>query len=243
VQAEANLQAFELGRRVAHDPSLARAAEDHTPTPETMPLDELIAHRTRELTAYQDAAYAKRYADQVARVAAVEAPLGSDKLTRAVAVNLYKLMAYKDEYEVARLYTDGRFAQERNKAFKGGKTKILLSPPLIAPKGPDGKPKKIEFSGWMLETAFPIMAKMKGLRGGPLDIFGRTEERRMERGLIASYEAGLSKLLAGLNAERLSLATQIAQVPQGIRGFGHIKDASVKVAKAEEAKLWAKWEA
>ncbi len=243
VQAEANLQAFELGRRVAHDPSLAVAAEDHTPTPETMPLDELIAHRTRELTAYQDAAYARRYADQVAKVAAAEAPLGSDKLTRAVAVNLYKLMAYKDEYEVARLYTDGRFAQERNKAFKGGKTKILLSPPLIAPKGPDGKPKKIAFSGWMLETAFPIMARMKGLRGGPLDIFGRTEERRMERGLIADYEAGLAKLLAGLDAERLALATKIAAVPQAIRGFGYIKEASVKTAKADEAKLWAKWEA
>ena len=243
VQAEANLQAFELGRRVAHDPSLARAAEDHTPTPETMPLDELIAHRTRELTGYQDAAYARRYAEQVAKVAAAEEPLGSDKLTRAVAVNLYKLMAYKDEYEVARLYTDGRFTQERNAAFKGGKTKILLSPPLIAPKGPDGKPKKIEFSGWMLETAFPIMARMKGLRGGPLDIFGRTEERRMERSLIADYEAGLAKLLAGLDAERLPLATKIAAVPQAIRGFGHIKEVAVKVAKAEEAKLWAKWEA
>lgn len=242
VQAEANLQAFELGRRVAHDPSLAKAAEDHTPTPETMPLDELIAHRTRELTAYQNAAYAQRYADKVAKVAAAEAPLGADKLTRAVAVNLYKLMAYKDEYEVARLYTDGRFAEERAKAFKGGKTKILLSPPLIAPKGSDGKPKKIEFSGWMLETAFPIMARMKGLRGGPLDVFGRTEERKMERGLIAEYEAGLDKLLAGLDAEHLPLATQIAQVPQAIRGFGHIKEASVKVAKADEAKLWAKWE-
>jgi indolepyruvate ferredoxin oxidoreductase len=243
VQAEANLQAFELGRRVAHDPSLARAAEEHTPTPETMPLDELIAQRTRELTAYQNATYAKRYADTVAKVGAAEAPLGADALTRAVAVNLYKLMAYKDEYEVARLYTDGRFAAERGKTFKGGKAKILLSPPLIAPKGPDGKPKKIEFGGWMLETAFPIMARMKGLRGGPLDIFGRTEERRMERGLIAEYEAGLDKLLPGLDADRLALATQIAQVPQAIRGFGHIKEASVKVAKADEAKLWAKWEA
>lgn len=243
VQADANLQAFELGRRVAHDPSLAAAAEDHTPTPETMPLGELIAHRTRELTAYQNAAYAKRYADQIAKVAAAEAPLGSEALTRAVAVNLYKLMAYKDEYEVARLYTDGRFADERGKTFKGGKTKILLSPPLIAPKGPDGKPKKIEFGGWMLETAFPIMAKMKGLRGGPFDIFGRTEERRMERGLIADYEAGLAKLLAGLDAERLPLATKIAAVPQAIRGFGYIKEASVKTAKADEAKLWAKWEA
>jgi indolepyruvate ferredoxin oxidoreductase len=243
VQADANLQAFELGRRVAHDPSLAAAAEDHTPTPETMPLDELIAHRTRELTAYQNAAYAKRYADQVAKVAAAEAPLGGEALTRAVAVNLYKLMAYKDEYEVARLYTDGRFAKERAETFKGGKAKILLSPPLIAPKGPDGKPKKIEFGGWMLETVFPIMAKMKGLRGGPLDIFGRTDERRMERGLIAEYEAGLAKLLAGLDAGRLSLATKIAAVPQAIRGFGHVKEASVKVAKADEAKLWAQWEA
>lgn len=242
VQAEANLQAFELGRRVANDPSLARAAEDHTPTPETMPLAELIAHRTRELTAYQDAAYAKRYADQVARVAAAEARLGTDALTRAVAVNLYKLMAYKDEYEVARLYTDGRFAAERAKTFKGGKTRVMLSPPLLAPKGPDGKPKKIAFGGWMLDAAFPVLAQMKGLRGGPLDIFGYSEERKMERGLIAEYEAGLDKLLAGLDAERLPLAAQIAQIPQAIRGFGHIKDASVKVAKADEAKLWAKWE-
>lgn len=242
VQAEANLQAFELGRRVAHDPSQRGEAEDATPTPETMPLDELIAHRTRELTAYQDAGYAKRYADKVARVAAAEGPFGSQLLTRAVAVNLYKLMAYKDEYEVARLYTDGRFAAERAKTFKGGKTKVMLSPPLLAPKGPDGKPKKIAFGGWMLDAAFPVLAQMKGLRGGPLDIFGYSEERKMERGLIAEYEAGLDKLLVGLDAERLPLATQIAQVPQGIRGFGHIKDASVKIAKVDEAKLWAKWE-
>lgn len=242
VQAEANLQAFELGRRVAHDPSLAKAAEDKTPTPETMALPELIEHRTRELTAYQDAGYARRYSDMVAKVAAAEAPFGSAALTRAVAVNLYKLMAYKDEYEVARLYTDGRFAAERSKTFKGGKTKVLLSPPLIAPKGPDGKPRKIEFGGWMLDAAFPVIAGLKGLRGGPLDIFGYSEERKMERRLIAEYEAGLTKLLAGLNAERLPLAVQIASVPQGIRGFGHIKDASVKVAKADEAKLWARWD-
>jgi indolepyruvate ferredoxin oxidoreductase len=243
VAAEANLQAFELGRRVAHDPNLAKAAEAHAPTPQTMPLDELIAHRTRELTAYQDAAYARRYADRVARVAAAEAPLGSDKLTRAVAINLYKLMAYKDEYEVARLYTDGRFAAEQGAVFKGGKVKVLLSPPLIAPKGPDGKPRKIEFGGWMLKTAFPVLARMKGLRGGPLDIFGHSQERKMERGLIAAYEANLDRLLARLDAERLPLAVQIAEVPQAIRGFGHIKDASVKAAKGEEAKLWARWEA
>ncbi|WP_374579152.1 indolepyruvate ferredoxin oxidoreductase family protein [Phenylobacterium sp.] len=243
VAAEANLQAFELGRRVAHDPSLAKAAEDHAPTHQTMPLDELIAHRTRELTAYQDAAYARRYADRVARVAAAEAPLGSDKLTRAVALNLYKLMAYKDEYEVARLYTDGRFAAEPGAVFKGGKVKVLLAPPLIAPKGPDGKPRKIEFGGWMLKTAFPVLARMKGLRGGPLDIFGHSQERKMERGLIAAYEANLDRLLARLDVERLPLAVQIAEIPQAIRGFGHIKDASVKAAKGEEERLWARWEA
>ena len=244
VDADANMQAFEVGRKAAVDEAFKGLPEDVTPTPETMPLDELIAHRTAELVGYQNQAYADRYTRRIEQVRAAEQGVGgADALTRAVATNLYKLMAYKDEYEVARLYTDGRFAQERNKAFKGGKTKILLSPPLIAPKGPDGKPKKIEFSGWMLETAFPIMARMKGLRGGPLDIFGRTEERRMERGLIADYEAGLAKLLAGLDAERLALATKIAAVPQAIRGFGYIKEASVKTAKADEAKLWAKWEA
>jgi indolepyruvate ferredoxin oxidoreductase len=242
VEAEANLQAFELGRRVADDPSLAVAAEDKTPTPETMSLDELIAHRTRELTAYQNAAYARRYADRIAQVAAAEAPLGSQALTRAVAISLYKLMAYKDEYEVARLYTDGRFSAERNEAFKGGKAKVLLAPPLLAPKGPDGKPRKMEFGGWMLDLAFPALARMKGLRGTALDIFGRTEERKMERGLIAEYEAGLDRLLGKLDADHLPLAVDIAAIPQDIRGFGHVKDASVKVAKAKEARLWKRWE-
>jgi len=151
-------------------------------------------------------------------------------------------MAYKDEYEVARLYTDGRFAAERAGAFKGGKTKVLLAPPLLAPKGPDGKPRKMEFGGWMLDLAFPMLARLKGLRGTPLDLFGRTEERKMERGLIADYEAGLERLLAGLDAARLPLAAEIAAIPQDIRGFGHIKDASVKAAKAKEARLWTRWE-
>jgi indolepyruvate ferredoxin oxidoreductase len=242
VAAEANLQAFELGRRVAHDPSLRGPAEADVPTPETMPLAELIAHRGHELTAYQNAAYAKRYLDKVAKVAEAEAIFGSEALTRAVATNLYKLMAYKDEYEVARLYTDGRFAAERAGTFKGGKTKVWLAPPLLAPKDANGKPRKMEFGGWMLDAAFPVMAKMKGLRGTPLDIFGRSEERQMERRLIADYEAGLDRLLAGLTGERLPLAVQIASVPQGVRGFGHVKEASVKVAKADEAKLWATWE-
>jgi indolepyruvate ferredoxin oxidoreductase len=223
------------------DPDFRGKPEDSVPTPETMPLDELIAKRTAELTAYQDAAYADRYVKRVARVRAAEAGAGDEALTRAVATNLYKLMAYKDEYEVARLYTDGRFAAELAGTFKGGKAKVWMSPPLIAPKGPDGKPKKIALGGWMLDLVFPMLVRMKGLRGGAFDIFGKTEERRMERGLIVSYEAQLDRILAGLTPERLPLAARIAAVPQAIRGYGHIKEASVVAAKADEAALWAEW--
>jgi indolepyruvate ferredoxin oxidoreductase len=242
VDADANLQAFELGRKAAHDPSSRGQREDDVPTPETMPLDELIARRAAELTAYQNQAYARRYLAQVEQVAAAEAPLGSDALTRAVAVNLYKLMAYKDEYEVARLYTDGRFAAYRDETFKGGKATVWLAPPLIARKGPDGRPKKMAFGGWMLDAAFPVMARMKGLRGSPLDIFGYTEERKMERGLIRDYEEAVAILVAGLTPERLPTAVKIAAMPQQIRGYGHIKDASIGPAKAEEKRLWKAWE-
>jgi indolepyruvate ferredoxin oxidoreductase len=143
---------------------------------------------------------------------------------------------------VARLYTDGRFAKYRAETFKGGKAKVWLSPPLLAPKGPDGRPKKMAFSPWMLDAAFPVLAKLKGLRGGPLDIFGRTDERKMERALIGDFEADLDRLVAGLTAERLPLAAQIAAVPQDIRGFGYIKDASVGPAKAAAKRLWSQWE-
>ncbi|WP_068877412.1 MULTISPECIES: indolepyruvate ferredoxin oxidoreductase family protein [unclassified Phenylobacterium] len=242
VEAEANLQAFELGRKAAFDPTARGKREDDVPTPETMPLDELIAHRVRELTAYQSKAYAARYLARIEKVRAAEAPLGSTDLTRAAAVSLYKLMAYKDEYEVARLYSDGRFADYRAQTFKGGKAKVWLAPPLLARKGPDGKPKKMAFSPWMLDLAFPTLAKLKGLRGGPLDVFGRTAERKMERGLIADFEADLDRLVAGLDADRHHLAVKLAQVPQQIRGFGHVKDASVGPAKAEAKRLWGEWE-
>ncbi len=242
VEAEANLQAFELGRKAAADPTARGKREDDVPTPETMPLDELIAHRVKELTAYQDKAYADRYLAKIEKVRAAEAPLGHTDLTRAVAVSLYKLMAYKDEYEVARLYSDGRFAKYRAETFKGGKAKVWLSPPLLAPKGPDGKPRKIAFSPWMLDLAFPTLARLKGLRGGPLDVFGMTAERKMERGLIADFEADLDRLVSGLDQGRHTLAVQIARIPQQIRGFGHVKDASVGPAKAEAKRLWKQWD-
>jgi len=246
VDYESNLAAFELGRRVAHDPSSMGPRDADVPTPETMPLDALIAQRSADLVGYQSQAYADRYNAKVAKVRAAEvAAGGEDKglpLTRAAAVNLYKLMAYKDEYEVARLYTDGRFKAELAGTFKGGKAKVWLAPPIIGAKNKDGSPRKMAFGGWMLDVAFPMMARMKGLRGGALDIFGYTEERRMERGLIADYEVTLDRLAAGLTAERLPLAARIASVPQEIRGYGHVKDASVVKAKAEAATLWSQWE-
>ena len=242
VEPEVNLQAFELGRKAAVDPASRGERQDQAPTPETLPLDALIAGRTADLTAYQDAAYARRYQTLVDRVARMEAPLGSTDLTRAVAVNLYKLMAYKDEYEVARLYTDGRYKAYRDTIYTGGKAKVWLAPPIIGLKNKDGSPKKIAFGGWMLSGVFPMLAKLKGLRGGPLDLFGYSDERRMERRLLADYEAGVEKLLADLTPARLATSVKIAAIPQKIRGYGHIKDASIAPAKAEEALLWARWE-
>jgi len=238
VDADANLQAFELGRKVAHDPSARGPLENAGPTPETMPLDELIAHRARELAAYQDEAYAGRYRRQVEATAAA----GSEALTRAVAVNLYKLMAYKDEYEVARLYTDGRFAAYRAETFKGGRAKVWLAPPILAPKDAEGRPRKLAFGAWMLDLGFPLLAKLKRLRGTPLDPFGRTAERCVERALIAEYEADLARLLSELTPERLALAVQIASVPDQIRGFGHVKAAGLTTAKAARERLWKRWE-
>ena len=241
VEVETNLQAFEIGRIAAFDPAQRTTGHKIAPSPQTRPLDELIAQRTGELVAYQDQAYADRYASRVAAVRAAEAPLGGEALTRAVAINLYKLMAIKDEYEVARLYSDGRFQAALKGTFAGGKAKVLLAPPLLSGKDDAGHLKKREFGGWMLRWGFPTLAKLKGLRGGPLDIFGMTGERRHERQLLANYEAGLDRLLAGLTAERLPLAVQIASVPDAIRGFGHVKEAAMATAKADEAKLWAEW--
>ncbi|HEY9217118.1 MAG TPA: DUF6537 domain-containing protein, partial [Phenylobacterium sp.] len=238
VQAEANLQAFEMGRLAAYDPSTRGAREADVPTPDTMPLVELIAHRADELSAYQDRAYAEQYLGTVRKVEAA----GHEPLTRAAAISLYKLMAYKDEYEVARLYSDGRFKAYRDQTFEGGKDKIWLAPPVLGRKDGEGRPKKSAFGSWMLSLGFPTLAKFKRLRGTPLDPFGHTEERRLERALIGQYRATLERLLAELTPERLPTAVKLAALPQQIRGFGHIKLASLEAAKAEEAKLWTEWE-
>jgi indolepyruvate ferredoxin oxidoreductase len=151
-------------------------------------------------------------------------------------------MAYKDEYEVARLYADGRFAAWRAETFKGGRAKVLLAPPILAPRDAEGRPRKMAFGGWMLRWGFPALARLKGLRGTPFDVFGHSAERRAERALIAEYEADVARLLEDLTSGRLALAVQIASIPDQIRGFGHVKAASIKTAAAGRERLWDRWE-
>jgi indolepyruvate ferredoxin oxidoreductase len=233
VAVAANLAAFELGRVAFYDPA-ALGDGPTIPTPETEPLEDLIARRAGDLTAYQSPAYAGRYLARVRRAQAAEASLGSEMLTRAVAISLHRLMAYKDEYEVARLYTDGRFRPT-------GTARVWLAPPILAPKDRDGRPRKIAFGGWMLSAVFPVLARMKGLRTTRFDPFGQTRERREERALIADYEAQVDRLLAEITPDRLSLAVAIAAAPQEIRGFGHVKAQGLARARAESSRLWALW--
>jgi indolepyruvate ferredoxin oxidoreductase len=206
-------------------------------------LDELIARRSAFLSDYQNAAYAKRYTDLVSKVRAAEnlrAP-ASTALTEAVARYFFKLMAYKDEYEVARLYTSGEFQRRLQQQFDGDyKVHFHLAPPLLAKKDAQGRLMKKEYGPWVF-TAFKVMAKLRFLRGGMLDVFGYTEERKGERRLIADYEKTIDMLLSSLNADKLPLAVEVASIPEHIRGYGHVKDAHLHKAKAREADLLAKW--
>ncbi len=206
-------------------------------------LDELVARRVEFLTEYQDATYAKRYSDFVAHVRRAEeaqAP-GSSDLSEAVARYFFKLMAYKDEYEVARLYTSDVFLRRIEQQFEGDYTlSFHLAPPLFAKRNANGELVKREYGPWVMR-AYRLLAKMKHLRGGPFDVFGRTVERRMERRLIAEYEATIGGLLDALDGGNVGLAAEIASIPEHIRGFGHVKEAHLAKAKAREAELLAEW--
>ncbi|MDF2816661.1 MAG: indolepyruvate ferredoxin oxidoreductase [Stenotrophomonas rhizophila] len=205
-------------------------------------LDELVERRVRFLTEYQDAAYAARYRALVDRVRTAEwDKAGSTALTETVARYYFKLMAYKDEYEVARLYTSGEFQRRLEQQFEGDfQVHFHLAPPLFAKKDEQGRLIKQEYGPWMLK-AFGLLAKLKFLRGGTFDIFGRTEERRGERQLIADYEQTVALLLEGLSDDRVALAVEIASIPEHIRGYGHVKEAHLHKAKAREAVLLAQW--
>jgi indolepyruvate ferredoxin oxidoreductase len=245
VAVEANKHTFAWGRLAAHDPAriAAIAAPGLTePAPPVRSLAETIERRADYLTAYQNAAYARRYRDLVAGVQAAEKARakGHSGLTQAVAEALFKLMAYKDEYEVARLYTDGAFLKKLHRQFEGElRLEFHLAPPLFAEREPEtGHLRKRAYGPWMFR-AFTLLATLKVLRGTPFDPFGRTAERRLERRLIADYEAVLRELLAGLTPENHALAIEIAQIPMRVRGLGHVKEKSIAQAKVRAASLLA----
>ncbi|MFC5519778.1 indolepyruvate ferredoxin oxidoreductase family protein [Polaromonas jejuensis] len=240
VQVDNNKAAFEWGRRCAHDLASVQALFKAAQVIEFMKkpsLDEMLSKRVDFLTAYQNAAYAQTYQAFVTRVRAAEAPLGKTTLTEAVTRYLFKLMAYKDEYEVARLHADSGFVEKVNAMFEGDfKLNYHLAPPLIAAKNDKGELQKQKFGPWML-TGFKLLARLKGLRGTPLDVFGRTEERRMERALIDEYKASIEEVLAGLNAQNHGTALEIARIPELIKGYGHVKARHLATARPQWAAL------
>ena len=242
-----NIDAFRFGRRAGVDPqaveALVKPAADETIDSRRLSNDpdEVVARRVAFLTAYQSARYAARYRRLVERARATEAERAPGKtgFADAVARYLFKLMAYKDEYEVARLYTEGSFRKQVRAAFAGDdlRFEFHLAPPLLARPDPvTGEPKKISFGPWMM-SVFAVLAKFKVLRGTPLDPFGYTAERRSERKLIRDYEDLLSELMQNLTPVNHHLAVGLAAIPEKIRGFGPVKQRHLAVAKAEEATL------
>ena len=247
---ESNTQSFRWGRLAAVDPKRVLAAAIPADKPDSQrmsqSLDEIIARRSEFLVAYQDAAYAKRYVDFVTKVLTAESAKvpGKTTLTEAVARYYFKLLAIKDEYEVARLYSDGEFEKRVAAQFEGDyKLTFHLAPPLTnAPDATTGEVKKSTYGPWMLR-AFRVLAKMKGLRGTAFDIFGRTTERRMERQLITDYEALIDELLPRLAPHNHAIAVELASIPEHIRGYGHVKERHLKAAKVKEAELVAAYRA
>ena len=241
VAVEANRMAFLWGRRAAHDQAaVERFAKPATVTdlPRATSLDDLIARRAEFLTAYQDAAYAGRYRKLVDTVRSTEARLGTTRLAEAVARNYFKLLAVKDEYEVARLHSDPAFLEKIAATFEGDyRLNFHLAPPLLAKIEPaTGHPRKRAFGPWML-TVFRLLARLRFLRGGALDLFGRTQERRLERDLIAAYEKDIGELLPLLATSTLDTAVELAGLPELIRGFGHIKLRSAEAAQKRRQDL------
>ncbi len=242
-EVKKNQLAFRYGRLAAHDlaEAMRLAGLDEAAKPVfAKTFEEIVARRVEHLTGYQNAALARRFAALAgkARDAELGKTPGMTGFGEAVAKAYAKLLAYKDEYEVARLYTDGAFAARVAAEFKGvEKVKVHLAPPMLAAKDPKtGIPRKIEFGPWMM-TGFRLLARLKGLRGTWADPFGRTTERRMERRLIGEYEALIEELIAKLAPETHKLIVEIASLPLDMKGFGHVKEANVKKAKAKEALL------
>jgi indolepyruvate ferredoxin oxidoreductase len=200
-----------------------------------------VQRRVAFLTDYQNAAYAAEYQAFVQRVREREAPLGRSGLTEAVVRNLFKLMAYKDEYEVARLHSDPAFHARLAAQFEGDYTlKLHLAPPLLAKRNERGELVKRSFGPYMF-TVFRVLARFKALRGTALDVFGRTEERKTERALIGEYRAAVEELLPQLDADNHALALDIARLPEQIKGFGHVKERNLAAVRNRWTALMTQW--
>jgi indolepyruvate ferredoxin oxidoreductase len=260
---EMNKSAFNWGRMAAHDIGVVRNAVEAAPAKTrdvvgaataslvdplddeaiSRTLDEEIARRVAFLTDYQNASYANRYKALVEKVRAAEQQKASGftSLTEAVARYAFKLMAYKDEYEVARLYTSGEFEKRIRETFDGDyKLHFNLAPPLFAKKDGEGHLRKAEYGTWVL-GAFKLLAKLKGLRGTALDVFGYTAERKGERKLIEEYFATIDTLLATLDHDNHALAVEIASIPEQIRGYGHVKERHLAAAMTRQNDLMQAW--
>jgi indolepyruvate ferredoxin oxidoreductase len=245
VAVEKNKQAFDWGRRAALDPELLRRAPDTQPIrflPRSS-LESRIEKRKAFLSSYQNAQYAETYTEFVARVQSAEQALGQGlRLTEAVMRGLFKLMAYKDEYEVARLHTDREFLDQIARDFEPGyRIAHYLAPPLLSRRNLRGELIKRRFGPWV-RPLMSMLAALRFLRGSPLDVFGYTEERRAERALIAQYRDCIESLLSDLSAENLELAIQIAAIPDSIRGYGHVKERHLQTARGRWTSLMQQWE-
>jgi indolepyruvate ferredoxin oxidoreductase len=242
---EMSKAAFRFGRLAAHDMAAVErimGAPAVPGAPKKPTLEDIVDHRARLLTDYQDATLAARYRARVAAVAAAEqakAP-GRSGLAEAAARGLHKLLAYKDEYEVARLFTEPAFAKALSEQFEAhGKLQFHLAPPLLARRDKrTGEPRKMTFGHWMLPV-FRLLAKGKTLRGTAWDVFGYTKERRLERQMIADYEHLLDEIVERLSPATHHTAIALASLPLEIKGFGHVKERNYKAAKDREATLLA----
>ena len=236
VSVEKNQQAFEWGRHAAHH---GDAVEHLMQAPQTLHfkpktrLPDLIAQRVQWLTQYQNAAYARTYSQFVAQVQAAESPLGKTQITEVVARQLYRLMAYKDEYEVARLHSQTGFLEKIGAQFEGDfRVHYHLAPPLLAKRNERGELIKQKFGPGMRHV-FRLLAALKGLRGTPLDLFGYTAERREERALIAQYRAAVAHGLSDLTEAHHDKVLEVARVAERIKGFGHVKARQMALARQE----------
>jgi len=244
-----NRAAFAWGRQAALDLDMVRRAAG-LPSGETvmlMPpksvsLVSLLSDRVKRLTDYQSVSYARRYEDFVRRVADVEkARVGGDRLAREVAVSLYKLMAYKDEYEVARLHADSGFRARLQERFEGNfKLSYYLAPPLFARRDAQGRPVKQRYGAWV-QTAFGLLARLRFLRGTAFDPFGWTQERREERAAVREFETLVDGLLEGLGSHNLIEAVEIARLPQQVRGYGHVKAREHEAMLKKLPELLIRW--